>query len=161
MSFEKIYGPDIPDLIMKLAQTPEMLRLKGAGMDCGCEYTSFPVFQNVEPADRYDHSLNVARIVWHFSHDLKQTAAGLLHDIATPAFSHVVDFVHGDQLQQESTERETERIISNSSSIQQLLSEYGLKTEEVCDYHRYPLADNDIPRLSADCSELCFCCSKS
>ena len=70
--------------------------------------------------------------------------------MATPAFAHVVDFLHGDHLRQESTEARTAELIGRSPELQALLAEYGLTTEDVADYHRYPIADNDSPQLSAD-----------
>lgn len=150
MGFYRIYCSDIPDFISELAQCDELLRLKGAGMDCGCEYSSFPQFADKTPADRYDHSIGVALIVWNFTHEPRQAIAGLLHDIATPAFSHVVDFVHGDHLHQEATEGATADIIKNSSAITGILNRHGIDVDDVVDYHRYPVADNDIPHLSAD-----------
>lgn len=150
MDLFEIYHPDIPDFISALSQTPEMLRLRGIGMDCGCEYTSFPVFANRPAASRYEHSIGVALIVWHFTGSRAQSVAGLLHDISTPVFAHTVDFMNRDYIQQESTESGTREMISRSGEIQRLLSKYGLSTEEVCDYHRYPIADNDAPGLSAD-----------
>ena len=62
----------------------------------------------------YDHSVGVAPIIWYFIHDDAQTIAGLLHDIATPAFAHVVDFMRGDSLKQEATEQGAEKNISSS-----------------------------------------------
>lgn len=150
MDFFQIYHPDIPDFITELSGTPEMLRLKGIGMDCGCEYTNFPVFQNRPAASRYEHSIGVALIVWHFTHDMAQAAAGLLHDISTPVFAHTIDFMNRDYTDQESTESGTTEMIVRSVPIQTLLKKYRLRTEEVCDYHRYPIADNDAPGLSAD-----------
>ena len=41
-------------------------------------------------------------------------------------------------------------IFSTGTELQALLKEYGLTTEDVADYHRYPIADNDSPQLSAD-----------
>lgn len=146
----EIYHPDIPDFITELSGTPEMLRLKGIGMDCGCEYTSFPVFQNRLPASRYEHSIGVALIVWHFTDDMAQSVSGLLHDISTPVFAHTIDFMNRDYTDQESTESGTKEMIARSAPIQKLLRKYGLCTEDVCDYHRYPVADNDAPGLSAD-----------
>ena len=119
-------------------------------MNCGCEYTSFPRFAGLKPCSRYAHSLGAALIVWHFTGDRAQSAAALFHDIATPVFAHVIDFLRGDYLVQESTEGGTERIIRESASIARLLERYGLGVEDVKDYHRYPIADNDTPRLSAD-----------
>lgn len=150
MDFYEIYHPNIPDFITELCNTPEMQRLKGIGMDCGCEYTKFPVYQNLTPYSRYDHSIGVALIVWHFTNNIAQTISGLLHDISSPAFSHTIDFMNKDYSNQESTEKGTKEIINSSSQIQLLLKKYGTCTEEVCDYHMYPIADNDKPQLSAD-----------
>ena len=145
-----LYHPEIPEFLRRLAETPPMARLRQVGMNCGCEYTSFPRFAGWAPYSRFDHSVGVGLIVWHFTGDLRQSAAGLLHDAATPAFAHVVDFLHGDHLHQESTEARTAELIETSPELQVLLGEYGLATEDVADYHRYPIADNDSPQLSAD-----------
>ena len=51
---------------------------------------------------------------------------------------------------QESTEDLTTEIISNSFEIMSLLKRDNIKLEEVNDYHKYPIADNDTPMLSAD-----------
>lgn len=145
-----IYHSEIPSLLSELCQTPPMQRLRQVGMNCGCEYTSYPRFQRGRDYSRFHHSLGVGMIVWHFTHDPAQAAAGLLHDIATPVFAHVVDFLRGDYLTQEATEDGTRELIETSSQLQKVLGCYGLATEEVADYHRYPIADNDSPRLSAD-----------
>lgn len=144
------YRRPAPPFLEKLTRTPEMLRLRSVGMNCGCEYTAFPLFRELDPYSRYDHSLGAARIVWDFTQDAAQTVAALLHDIATPAFAHSVDFLHGDHLQQRSTEAETEHIIRASSPICAVLHEIGVAVDDVVDYHIYPIADNDTPRLSAD-----------
>ena len=150
MDIHPIYSNETPDFIKEIANTPAMLRLDDIGMNCGCEYTSFQMFAGLEKYSRYYHSIGVALIVWHFTHDKKQSTAGLLHDISSPAFAHVIDFMHGDYITQESTEDGTQSIIEKSAEIQQLLDKYGMKTAEVADYHLYPIADNDTPRLSAD-----------
>lgn len=97
-----------------------------------------------------DHSIAVSLIVWNFTKDKKQTIAGLFHDIATPVFKHSIDFMNGDYKKQESTEELTTQIISESKEIMSLLKRDGIKIEEVDDYHKYPIADNDTPMLSAD-----------
>ena len=108
----------------------------GVGMNCGCEYTSFSRFEGLDAYSRYDHSLGVALIIWHFTHDIAQSVAGLFHDVATPVFAHVVDFLRGDYLQQESTEDGTTEIIMHSDEILKRLGEYGIKTDSVCDRKR-------------------------
>ena len=145
-----IYFPFLPDFIRQLAETPAMQRLKDVGMHCGCEYTSFPMFMGLDNYSRHQHSVGCALIVWRFTQDVRQATAALLHDIATPTFAHVVDFLNGDYIKQESTEKGTRTIIEHSSEIMTMLKAMGITLDEVADYHQYPIADNDSPRLSAD-----------
>ena len=100
-----LYHSEIPEFLREFAATPPMQRLKQVGMNCGCEYTRFPRFAEIGPYSRYDHSLGVALIVWHFTGSVEQTLAGLFHDVTTPVFAHVVDFLNGDYLRQESRRR--------------------------------------------------------
>lgn len=144
------YHESIPDFILPFLDTPEMQRLKDIGMNCGCEYTSFPRFRMLPEYSRYSHSLGAALIVWHFTSDKIQTLSALFHDIASPVFAHTIDFLKGDYLSQESTESGTAEIIAGSSEISALLESEGITADRVSDYHMYPIADNDSPRLSAD-----------
>ena len=150
MEHYTMYHKEIPAILSDCAETPCMQRLKAVGMNCGCEYTAFLRFAGLKPYSRFDHSLGVALIVWHFTHDGQQAVAGLLHDVASPVFAHVVDFLRGDYLVQESIEDGTRAIIEGDETLQRILSAHGIKTDGVCDYHIYPIADNDSPRLSAD-----------
>ena len=148
IEYLKILSKDIPDFLVEYASVPEMQRLKGISMISACEHTKLVPFNFFHT--RYEHSIGVALIVWNFTKDKKQTIAGLYHDIATPAFSHVVDYIHGDYETQESTEEYTEKIISESKKIMTLLERDGISIDAIKDYHLYPIADNDSPRLSAD-----------
>ena len=150
MNFTQIYSSDFPIFIEELINTPEFKRLSNVGMNCGCEYTNFPIFSKGKNYTRYNHSIGVALIVWHFTKDIKQSIAGLLHDISSPVFAHVIDFLNGDHENQESTEEKTEEIIENSPKIKKILKKYNLSTDDVKNYHMYPIADNDSPLLSAD-----------
>ena len=94
--------------------------------------------------------------VWNFTKDKKQTLAGLFHDIATPCFSHCIDFLHKDYINQEVTEEDTKTIIEGSQEIMSLLKKDDILIDEVCDYKIYPIADNNTPRLSADRLEYTF-----
>lgn len=150
MAYTDLFSSEFPDFLAALSETGPLRRLEGVGMHCGCEYTRFAAYRGLKPYSRLTHSIGVGRIVWRFTHDPAQAAAGLLHDIATPAFAHVIDFLQGDYLAQESTEAHTADIIASSALIQRILSRLGLSTDQVSDYHLYPVADNDMPRLSAD-----------
>lgn len=144
------YSPQNPQSVSELCKTPLLRRLDKVGMNCGCEYTSFPLFRQLDSYSRLEHSVGTATIIWKHTGDAVQTVAGLLHDIATPAFAHVIDFLHGDYMRQESTEDKTSALIYASGDTIRLLSRYGIPVDSVTDYHRYPIADNDSPKLSAD-----------
>ena len=122
----KIYYQEMPEFIKVLIQTPSLQRLKDIGMNCGVEYTNFSFFQNIIPYSRYKHSIGVSLIVYHFTHDKKQTVAGLLHDIATPVFAHTIDFYHQDHLKQESTEFDTKKIIEQDQLLVSLFLDLSL-----------------------------------
>ncbi len=149
-----ILSPEFPEWLLKYIDTPEMKRIGKISMSCGTDYSK--CFNIKYWYSNLDHSVGVALIIWHFTHDKKQTLAGLFHDIATPAFKHCIDFMNGDSETQGSTEERTTDIIRNSKEIMSLLKKDGIKLEEVDDYKIYPIADNDTPRLSADRFEYNF-----
>lgn len=150
-----ILSPEFPDWLLEYIDTPEMQRISSISMNCGTDYTN--VFNNIRYwYSNLDHSVGVALIIWNFTHNKKQTLAGLFHDIATPTFKHCIDFMNGDSERQESTEERTEQIIADSKEIMKLLNRDGIKIDEVSDYHIYPIADNDTPQLSADRFEYNF-----
>ncbi len=145
---------DYPSFLDRYIELPVLQRLAGIGLLCGTDWTK--LYKNRFYYSRLDHSKGVALIVWHFTHDKAQTLAGLLHDISTPVFSHVSDFRKGDALTQTATEEPTARIIRADKALNQLLAEDGLTAAQVEDYHIYPIADNEIPQLSADRLEYMF-----
>ena len=152
--YHKILSPDFPDFLHPYINLPIMQRLAGIGLLCGSDYTS--LFKNRFFYSRLDHSIGVALIIWHFTKNKAQTLSGLFHDISTPTFSHVSDFRKGDALTQTITETSTSAFLKRDSELLSLLSRDGLTLAEVEDYHKYPIADNEIPSLSADRLEYMF-----
>ena len=143
----KILEPEFPEWVNEYINTPAMQRLQYITVACGKTYSK--LFDEKD-YNTLDHSIGVALIVWHFTHDKKQTLSGLFHDIATPVFKHTIDFMNGDYMNQESTEDLTTKIIESSTEITNLLKRDNIQISEVCDYHIYPIADNDTPKLSSD-----------
>lgn len=143
-----ILEPNFPEWLNDYINTKELLKQQYISVTCGTIYSD--LFESNFFFSSLDHSIAVALIIWHFTHDKKQTLSGLIHDIATPAFKHCVDFLNGDYINQESTEDLTSTIIKNSNEITKLLERDNIKLNEVDDYHIYPIADNDTPQLAAD-----------
>lgn len=148
LDYFNVLEPSFPEWLNDYIETKELLKQRYISVTCGTIYSD--LFESEFFFSSLDHSVAVALIVWHFTHDKKQTLSGLFHDIATPVFKHCVDFLNGDYMTQESTEDLTSKIISNSKEIMELLKRDNIKLEEVEDYHIYPVADNDTPKLSAD-----------
>ena len=149
-----ILSPEFPEWLLEYIDTPEMERISKISMSCGSDYSK--CFNVRYWYSNLDHSVGVALIIWNFTHDKKQTLAGLFRDVATPVFKHCIDFMNGDSESQESTEEKTSEMIKGSPKIMSLLKRDGIKLEEVEDYKIYPIADNDTPRLSADRFEYTF-----
>ncbi|MCR4954456.1 MAG: hypothetical protein K6A43_10320 [Treponema sp.] len=145
---------EYPDFLDKYIALPLLQRLQGVGLLCGTDWTK--LYKNRFYYSRLDHSIGVALIIWHFTKDKAQTIAGLLHDVSTPVFSHVSDFRKGDALTQTATEEDNAGILHHDSELAKLLAADGLTIEQVEDYHKYPVADNEIPQLSADRLEYMF-----
>ena len=146
--FHAILEPDFPEWLQEYIETPALQKQKYISTTCGTIYSD--LFENQRFYSSLDHAIGVALVVWHFTHDKKQTLSGLFHDIATQVFKHCVDFMNGDHLSQESTEDLTTEMIAGSPEISRLLKRDGILVSEVDNYHLYPIADNDTPKLSAD-----------
>lgn len=144
----QILSPEFPAWLLKYIAAPEFQRLDGVSMDCGGSFSG--VYNNRAYHTVFTHSIGVALLLWRFTHDKKQTLAGLLHDIANPAFKHTIDYMNGDSETQESTEERTSEIIRNSRTITRQLKRDGIMPGEVSDYKLFPLADNPMPNLAAD-----------
>lgn len=146
--YYKILSSDFPDWLYDYINTKELQTQKYVSMTCGTIYSD--LFDCDIFYSSFDHSIAVALMVWHFTKDKKQTLAGLFHDISTPAFKHCVDFLNGDYEKQESTEDLTSEFIKKSDDVLKLLENDNIKISEIDNYHIYPIADNDTPKLSAD-----------
>lgn len=143
-----VLSEDFPEFLIDYIETPRMQKQDGISCSCGKYYSKL---YDIELwYSSLEHSIAVALVIWHFTHDKKQTLSGLFHDISTPAFKHCIDFMNGDHEKQESTEYLTKTLITESKEIMNLLKRDDINVDEVCDYHIYPIADNDTPMLSAD-----------
>lgn len=152
--YYKILSKEFPEFLNDYIYTPEMQKLDGINQICGAYWRKPNIYEDMYSVLK--HSVGVALIIWNFTKDKKQTIAGLLHDISSPAFKHCIDFLNGDAEKQESTEEQTLEVIKNSKEIISLLKRDGIKLEEVSDYKIYPIADNETPKLSADRLEYTF-----
>ena len=139
-----------PDFLNKYLNTPCLLRLKKVGYFCGMDYASKSIYNFKEKITRYDHSLTVALLTWKCTKDINATLAGLFHDIATPCFSHVIDYMNKDYAEQESTEEYTEIILRNDEYLNKCLKEDNIDIEDIINFKQYNIVDNNRPKVCSD-----------
>lgn len=147
---EQLNYKELPDFLIKYLQTPSLLRLKKVGYFCGMDYASKDIYDFSEYISRYDHSLTVSLLVYKLTKDKTATLAGLFHDIATPCFSHVIDYMNKDYENQESTEEYTECILRRDKYLQKCLEEDNIAIDDIIDFKRYTIVDNERPKVCAD-----------
>lgn len=139
---------DYPIFIDKYLKTKTMSRLKYITQFCGCDYTDLysPLFLYT----RYDHSLVVAHMTWHFTHNKKETIVSLLHDIGTPCFAHCIDYVFGDYLNQESSEKKLSDMVKKDAKLLSYLKDDDIALDELDDISAYHILENKSPKLCTD-----------
>ena len=148
--FEKLDYKTMPEFLIKYLDTPCLKRLKKIGYFCGMDYASKNIYNFKEYITRYDHSLTVALLTWKCTHDKESTLAGLFHDISTPCFSHVIDYMNKDYENQESTEQYTEDILKNDKYLIECLKQDNINVEDIINFKKYSIVDNERPKLCAD-----------
>lgn len=139
---------EYPIFIDKYLKTNTLNRLKYITQFCGCDYTNLyhPLFLYT----RYDHSLVVAHMTWHFTKNKKETIMALLHDVGTPCFAHCIDYVFGDYMNQESAEKKIIDVIGQDKEIVTYLEQDGIALEELEKLANYPILENKSPQLCTD-----------
>ena len=146
----KILNDDACDFIGKYLSVPSLVRLKNISYFCGMDYASKDIYSFKEYISRFDHSLSVALITWKCTRNKKDTLAALFHDISTPCFSHVIDYMNKDYIKQESTECFTEEILRSDEYLLKCLKEDNINLEEIINFKNYTIVDNNRPKLCAD-----------
>ncbi len=149
--YKSLLGIDnIPEFLKEYLNVPSLNRIKKISYFCGMDYASKNIYDFEEYITRYDHSLTVALLTYKLTKNEKATLAALFHDIASPCFSHVIDYMNKDYSNQESTEEYTEKIIREDKKLIKLLKKNNIEVEDIIDFKKYPIVDNKRPRLCAD-----------
>ena len=117
--YYKILSPEYPEFIKPYLKLPKLKRLDGVGLLCGTYWNS--LYNNKFFYSRLDHSIGVALIVWNFTKDREQTLSALFHDVSTPVFSHVIDFLKDDAATQTSTETINKMMLHEDKALMELL----------------------------------------
>ena len=140
----------IPEFLHDYLNLDIMKRLKNIGYFCGMDYASNNIYNFKYKISRYDHSITTALLTYRFTKSKKETIAALFHDVSTPCFSHVIDYMNKDYDNQESTEEKTESILKSSVELKKLLQKDNLNINDISNFKQYSVVDNDRPKMCAD-----------
>ena len=142
--------PVFPKFMQKYLNSTSLRRLRYIGYFCGMDYASKDVYNFSERITRFDHSVTVALMVYKYTRNREKALAGLFHDVGSPCFCHVIDYMNGDHATQESTESFTERVIMNDHNLLEFLDEDSIAVEDIINYKKFPIVDCERPMLCAD-----------
>lgn len=129
--------------------------MNGISTHCGIDYTKLGMFDFYY--SKLDHDVGMALILSRFGQDVKSITAGMLHDVSSPAFAHVYNFMKEDYRFEKNVHKDNayDTIISSEG-----LFNFFIKNEisilDVYDCSKYPLSNNLTPKLSADRLEYIF-----
>jgi HD superfamily phosphohydrolase len=142
---DRVYGEiQITDpVIIDLINTKPFQRLKHISQDGASHF-----IQPQRNVTRYEHCIGAWYLSHKYNRPIEEQIASLLHDIPHTAFSHVIDFVVGDE-KHEYHDRFTKEIIIKSE-IPAVLKKHNVSLEKVLHKENFYLLDNDLPDISVD-----------
>lgn len=147
----QMYLGNIPKFMIKYLSLEFMKRLKGITMLCGMINASPYMYKfNLPGITRFDHSLNDAKITYNLTKSREMSLASLFHDVSSPTWCHVVDYMNKDFIDQESTEEKTAEILLASKELREYLNKDGISIDDIIDFKKNSVCDIKRPKLCAD-----------
>lgn len=142
---DPVYGPRTVDepVLKDLVDSDPVQRLRKIQQAGPQRY-----FMDKTEVTRFEHSVGVMLLLREHGAAVAEQIAGLLHDVPHTAFSHVVDFVYGNE-DHEFHERFMEDVVMDSD-IPDILDRHGFDVSHILDEDNFPLLERDLPDLCAD-----------
>lgn len=142
--------PNIPEFLNKYLTLSSLNRLKHIGYFCGMDYASSNIYNFKEYISRYMHSLSTSLLVYYLTKDKRCTLQALFHDISTPVFSHVIDYMNKDYIYQETTEEFTELILKSDKKLLEYLELDKIPLDNLVNFKFSAIVDSPRPKMCAD-----------
>ena len=142
--------PNIPEFLNKYLTLSSLNRLKEVGYFCGMDYASSNIYNFKDYISRYMHSLSTSLLVYYLTKDKRYTLQALFHDISTPVFSHVIDYMNKDYIYQETTEEFTELILKSDKKLLEYLELDKIPLDNLVNFKFSTIVDSPRPKMCAD-----------
>jgi HD superfamily phosphohydrolase len=142
---DALYGRVIVNepVLLDIIRSDALARLKAVHQGGG----SFLVRRGRD-GTRFEHSVGVALLIRRLGGSTTEQAAGLVHDVAHTAFSHVIDYAF-ERLSEDYHERHAHLVVERSE-LPHIANRYGIDIAELLDADRWPLLEQPSPHLCAD-----------
>ncbi|MAF14048.1 MAG: hypothetical protein CMI53_04125 [Parcubacteria group bacterium] len=146
----KIYGKQkiTEPVLIELIKSPALQRLKHIEQHGTWQWHQDWKKENY--FSRYYHSVGVMLVLKRFNASVEEQLHGLLHDVSHTVFSHVADFLFGND---PGTHDYQDNRLAKSFKLQgidKILKKYGFESSHILDDKKFPLAERDLPDLCAD-----------
>jgi hypothetical protein len=144
---DKIYGEfEITEpVLLDLINSEAMARLQKIN-----QYGTWVYFDPKFDTTRFSHSIGVFYICKKFGASLEEQIAALIHDVSHTAFSHVIDYVFGDGVNQDYAENLEEEFIA-TTEIPAILQRHGFDYQKIhASKSQFSIFERPLPALCAD-----------
>ena len=144
--YDRVYGSHrlTDHVLIDLLGSKPVQRLKGIA-----QFGVPDEWYHLEGFTRYEHSVGVMILLDRLDAGLKEKIAGLLHDISHTTFSHVIDWVYGNEQSEDYQDKILARFI-DSPEIRDILEMYGYSSKDFHDLTKFTLLEQEIPELCVD-----------
>jgi HD superfamily phosphohydrolase len=143
---DQIYGrTEIAEpLLVDLIGSPPVERLRGVHMG------GITALLGISPTGtRHEHSLGAMLLVRRLGGSVHEQAAALLHDVSHTALSHVVDYLF-DTPSRQAFHDDQKGVYVENTVIPEICAGHGTDWRALIEEARWPLLEQDAPRLCAD-----------
>ncbi len=149
---DQIWGKfDIKEKVLtEIIAHPEFKRLdKISQFGLPYEYYPLPQLAKTENFTRYEHSIGVMLFLKRLEANLEEQVSGLIHDVSHTSFSHLVDWITGNQKNEDLQDNRHSTYLA-SSGLKKILEKHGFDINELSSYAKYTLLERPSPELCAD-----------
>ncbi len=141
-----VYGTEeiTETVLIDLINSAPLQRLKGVS-----QFGMPDEYYHKKGYSRFEHSLGVLILLRRLKANIEEQIAGLLHDVSHTAFSHLIDWVHGDRTKEDHQDKTLFEVIEKTE-IKDVLTKYGFDYRKIADVKSYSLLEQEAPHLCAD-----------
>lgn len=138
-------------VLVELVESDAVQRLKGIA-----QFGVPDIWYHKKGFFRFEHDIGVAILLAKLGATVEEQIAGLLHDVSHTAFSHVVDYVIGNVINENFQDKILFNVISLDRQIPSILKKYGFNVKNFKTMDKFTLLERSEPELCADRVDYCL-----